>query len=210
MVQVGSYKELISSSSTFARFLQDIDQHEKMSRSLSQQQSVVESIISKKDKEDDPTSGPVNVEIKLEGKIRWHVYFSYLRAGVEVVLGCCLIIGMFSAFEIISIASGWWLVSWSNDESRRYLNRTSCLSVNTTNTDPLKLMSETEWNAHRNHRFYMFAGESFGSEGLSSGMTFVLALAGALFCLICLRSFAFVSMCLNAARVLHDKCVRSR
>ena len=210
MVQMGSYKELMGSSSTFARLLEDVDQHEQISRSLSQQQSVVESIISEKDTGDDPTSGPVNVEVQLEGNIRWHVYFSYLRAGVGVILGCCLIIGMFSAYEIISIGSGWWLVSWSNDESRRYLNRTSCLSVNATSMDPLKLMSETEWNAHRNQRFYVFAGQSHDRDGLSSGMNLVLALVGALFCLTCLRSFACVSIFLNAARVLHDKCVHSR
>ena len=87
---------------------------------------MVESIISEKESEDDPTSGPANVGIQLEGNIRWHVYFSYLRAGVGALLGCYLIIGMFSTYEIISIASGWWLVSWSNDESRRYLNSTSC------------------------------------------------------------------------------------
>ena len=209
MVQMGSYQELMGSSSTFARLLQEIDQHDQLPMSLSQQQSVVESDNSENRSEVDPTSGPVNEETKIEGHVRWHVYFSYLRAGVGVVLGCCLIIGTFSAYEIISVASSWWLVSWSNDESLRYRNSSiSCLSGNATDVNPLKWMSETEWNAHRNQRFYVFAGESHEDERLTSGMNVVLALVGTLLCLICLRSFALVTICLNAARVLHDKFVR--
>jgi len=157
---MGTYGELLTSSSTFAQLLEDINQHEQEqhSVSLSNQQSMIGSINSEKeDLEEDINLLPKNIETKQEGTVKWIVYVSYLRAGVGVILGFVLIVIIFSTQQAIGIYSNWWLAAWSNDESRRHRNLTNCMNMQDKKTDEIHRMNDVEWNTHRDRRFYTFS-----------------------------------------------------
>ena len=165
MVHIGTYEELLASSSAFAQLLEDINQHgqEQQSQAVSfvNQQSMIGSINSEKEKEDgDEDMNPLatNLETKQEGVVKWNVYISYLRAGVGIILGFALIVLIFSMQQGIAMYSNWWLAAWSNEESRRHQNSTNCAHIRDKKTDGIDTMSESEWNRHRNHRFYTFCG----------------------------------------------------
>jgi hypothetical protein len=76
----GVYEELLASSSSFAPLLDDIHQHE-----LGEQQSTVDLAILETDDTKDALLPPTSVEIKQEGIVKWHVYTTYLRAGVGLL-----------------------------------------------------------------------------------------------------------------------------
>ncbi len=159
MVHMGTYEELLISSSTFAQLLEDINQHEQEQRSVSfsNQQSMIGSISSEKeDLEEDINLLPKNLETKQEGIVKWNVYISYLRAGVGVIIGFVLIVIIFSIQQAIGIYSNWWLAAWSNDESRRHRNLTTCMNMRDKKTDEIHRMNDVEWNTHRDRRFYIF------------------------------------------------------
>ncbi len=163
MVEIGTYQELLASSSAFAQLLEDINQHEQeqKSRTVSfiNQQSIISSINSEKeDGDDDINPLATNLETKQEGSVKWNIYVSYLRAGVGMILGVVLIVLIFSMQQGIAMYSNWWLAAWSNEESRRHQNSTNCAHMREKKTDGIDTMSESEWNRHRNHRFYTFCG----------------------------------------------------
>ncbi|CAF3943944.1 unnamed protein product [Rotaria sp. Silwood1] len=122
MIQMGTYEELLLSSSIFAQLLENINQHEQKQQtdSLSNQQSRIGSISSEKENSDEEDINvlPKNLETKSEGTVKWNVYISYLRAGVGVIFGFLLIIIIFSIQQTISIYNNWWLAAWSDDENR--------------------------------------------------------------------------------------------
>lgn len=161
MVQMGTYEELLSSSSGFAELLEDINQHEQEHQSvvLLNQQSIISSISSEKeDLEDDINSLPKNLEIKQEGTVKWNVYISYLRAGVGLIVGIISMLVIFSTQQTVAIYSNWWLAAWSNDESRRHQNLTNCIHTHNNKTDEINRMNDIEWNKHRARRFYIYCG----------------------------------------------------
>jgi hypothetical protein len=168
---MGTYSELLSSSASFARLLEDINQHqqeqeqkqehEQQSISLTKQPSRIDSINSEKEKKEEIKSVPLNVETKQEGTVKWNVYISYLRAGVGVILGLFLIISIFSAQQAIALYSNWWLAEWSNDEGHRHRVYNNCISAVDQKMNRIRLMSNTEWNEHRNRQFYAFSGKYF-------------------------------------------------
>jgi hypothetical protein len=169
MVQMGTYEELLVSSSKFAQLLEDINQHkqEQKSASFSNQQSMIGSINSEKDDiEDDMNSLPKNLETKQEGTVKWTVYVSYLRAGIGVILGFILIVTIFSTQQAIGIYSNWWLAAWSNDENRRHRNLTNCMDIRDKKSDEIHRMNDVEWNRHRDRRFYIFCGQFFDEVSL--------------------------------------------
>ncbi|CAF3773412.1 unnamed protein product [Rotaria sp. Silwood1] len=101
MVQMGTYEELLVSSTSFTQLLENINQHEQEQQqplSLLNQQSMISSINSETDNidEEDINSLPKNLETKQKGTVKWNVYVSYLRAGVGVILGFLLIIIIFA------------------------------------------------------------------------------------------------------------------
>jgi hypothetical protein len=162
MVQIGTYKELLASSSTFAQLLEDINQHEQeqQSVSLSNQQSMISSISSEKDDvEEDINSLPKNLETKQEGTVKWNVYISYLRAGFGLIFGFILIIIIFSTQQVLGIYTNWWLAGWSNDESHRHRNLTNCINMRDNKTDEIHRMNDVEWNTYRDRRFYIFCSQ---------------------------------------------------
>jgi len=163
MVQMGTYEELLVSSPEFAQLLEDINQHEleqQQSVSLTNQRSMIGSIHSEKDVEEEEVvnSLPTNIERKEEGTVKLNVYVSYLRAGVGVIMGFVLILVIFSASQAIMIYSNWWLATWSDDESRRYRNSTNCMNIRDEKTDKIQRMNGVEWKNHRDQRFYILCG----------------------------------------------------
>ncbi len=159
-MHMGTYSNLLSSSTSFARLLEDINQHkqERQPVTLRKQVSMVGSLSSEKEEEEELLSLPTNIEIQQEGKVKWSVYISYLRAGVGVVLGLLLVLTIFPAQQATSLYANWWLAEWSNDGSQRQRIHSNCTSIRDHKTNKIGLMSETEWNAHQNRRFYTFCG----------------------------------------------------
>lgn len=161
MAQMGTYEELLTSSSAFAELLEDINQHERKERSISytNQQSMIGSISSEKDDDDEEKSFlPTNAEVKQEGTVKWTVFVSYLRAGVGVVPGLILIVVIFSAQQALATFVSWWLAAWSNEESSRHRNSTDCLGGRHNKTEKIHNMNDVEWARHRDHRFYAYCG----------------------------------------------------
>ncbi|CAF1354990.1 unnamed protein product [Rotaria sordida] len=193
MVQMGTYEELLVSSSSFAQLLEDINQHEQQQQPafLLNQQSMIGSINSEKDnvEEEDINSLPKNAETKQKGTVKVNVYVSYLRAGIGVILGFLLIIIIFLTLQAITIYSNWWLAAWSNDESHHHnQNSTNCMVIQDKKNDRIYQMNDIEWNKYRNRRFYIFC-----------------VLVSILCFLIFLRTIVCQLICLNAGRVLHNK-----
>ncbi|CAF0789068.1 unnamed protein product [Adineta steineri] len=190
MIQMGTYNELISSSSSFAHLLEDINQQEQqqIAANIQQQQSIISSIYSEKEDEDEATS---NIDTKQQGAIKWTVYTSYIKAGLGCVFGSFFILFLLTAYQATFMYSSWWIATWSDDESHRYRNYNQCISTTIENRSHLYLMSDNEWNIYRNQKFYSYCG--------------IIIL---LLILTFLRTFALELMCLNAGRVLHNKMFR--
>ncbi|CAF4098406.1 unnamed protein product [Adineta steineri] len=190
MIQMGTYNELISSSSSFAHLLEDINQQEQqqIAANIQQQQSIISSIYSEKEDEDEVMS---NIDTKQQGAIKWTVYTSYIKAGLGCVFGSFFILFLLTAYQATFMYSSWWIATWSDDESHRYRNYNQCISTTIENRSHLYLMSENEWNIYRNQKFYSYCG--------------IIIL---LLILTFLRTFALELMCLNAGRVLHNKMFR--
>jgi hypothetical protein len=164
MVEMGTYAELVSTSASFARLLEDINQHHQEQKQEQRQRAAtlltrhsrIGSISGEKEDEEEIELLPTNIETKQEGIIKWGVYLSYLRAGVGVILGLFLIITIFSAQQATALFSNWWLAEWSNDESNRHRVYNNCTSRIDQKTNRIRLMSNTEWNEYRDRRFYTY------------------------------------------------------
>jgi hypothetical protein len=159
MVQIGTYRELLSSAS-FAHLLENINQHEqeqqRRSVSLTKQLSRISSI--NLGKEEDIQSSLMNIERKEEGTVKWNVYASYLRAGVGLILGLVLIITIFTTHQATILYSNWWLAEWNDDEDHRHRLYNNCTRILNHKMEKIRMMSDIEWNEHRNRRFYTFCG----------------------------------------------------
>jgi hypothetical protein len=160
MMQIGTYTELISSSSSFAHLLEDIHQQQKQESiiNLQKQQSIISSIYSEGEKEEESIT---NIDTKQEGSIKWNVYTSYIKAGLGCVLGFLLIVLIFATHQVASLYSSWWLATWSDDESHRYRTLDTCTSEVSKNVNNLRSMTDNQWNTYRNRRFYIYCGEFY-------------------------------------------------
>ncbi|UJR31956.1 hypothetical protein I4U23_019429 [Adineta vaga] len=199
MMQIGTYTELLSSSASFSRLLEDINQHRQEqeqpkildgNKTIDRNLSRMSSFGSEKD-EEDPLSMPTNIEIKQEGTVKWSVYVSYLRAGIGVIVGLLVIVTVFSMQQATALYSSWWLAEWSNDETQRHRVFDNCTTMIDKKTDIIRSMNENEWNEHRNQRFYTYCG--------------VVII---LFSITLLRVATTEFICLNAGRILHNKMFR--
>ena len=123
---MGIYAELLATSTSFLRLLEDINQHkqektqerereeEHASVTMIRQISNVGSVSSElNDGMEDLSSLPTSIKTKQEGTVKWHVYMSYLRSGVGLVAGLLLIVIMYSAQQAASSMSKCWLTRWS-------------------------------------------------------------------------------------------------
>ncbi|CAF3410899.1 unnamed protein product [Rotaria socialis] len=195
MVEMGTYEELISTSTSFARLLEDINQHEHEQEienetvTVIKRLSEVNSMISENgNQEDDGKPLPTNIETKQEGIVKWNVYLSYIRAGIGLTLGLTIMLVVYCGQQAFALTSNWWLAEWSNDEGHRHRAYDNCTIANYPKVDRIHSMSENEWNEHRNQRFYIFCGIVVG-----------------LFSVTLLRVVITEFICLNAGRILHDK-----
>ena len=153
MVEMGTYNELMSTSASFAHLLEDIHQQEQESAiHIQTQQSIISSVCSEGD--DEEVLG-VSVDTKQEGSVRWDVYSSYVKAGIGCTVGFLFIVLILTAHQVIYFYSSWWLAIWSDDEGHRYTNMNNC----SVNVSRIRSMSDDEWNAYRDRKFYIYCGE---------------------------------------------------
>ncbi|CAF0980830.1 unnamed protein product [Rotaria sp. Silwood1] len=186
MVQMGTYNELITSSTSFAHLLEDIHQQKhEFSSDIEQQQSIISTVCLEEDNEEDLMT---NTDTKQEGSIRWNVYRSYIRAGVGCIFGFFFILLILIANQAIFLCSSWWLAVWTDAETHRYKTFDNCTSISAKKVNNIHSMTENEWNIYRNRKFYIYCG--------------IILL---LLLLTFLRAFTLKLMCLNAGRVLHNK-----
>ena len=211
MTSMGTYEELLGSSPSFAQLLEDIHQHEQEQKSnaLLTQQSMIGSINSEKDDGEETNAAPTNTETKQQGTVQWHVYVAYLRAGAGLVLGSALVLVIFSSQQLASVYSNWWLAVWSDDETLRHQNETSCNDKQDEKMLRIQLMNDKEWKAHRDQRFYTFAGKWHKVISESDVRISVIVLFLIFFLLVCLRVVVSRLICLNAGRVLHNQWASS-
>ena len=157
MIEIGTYNELISSSSSFAHLLEDIhQQRQEFPKYVERHYSISSASTDIQYKEQAIT----NIDTKQEGSIKWNVYILYMRAGLGCTFSFFFILLILFAHQATYLYSNWWLANWSDDESHRYRNFTNCTSVVVKNINHIHSMSENEWNIHRNQRFYTYCGKS--------------------------------------------------
>lgn len=162
MVQMGTYNELLSSSTSFSRLLEYINQHEEEIRTnVQNQQSVISSIHSEKGDEEDLSNSYTHIDKKQEGIVQWHVYTSYIRAGLSSIFGFIILMLIFICQQGTAILSSWWLASWSDDESHRHGLFNNCTSIIVEKINNVRLLNNDEWNAHRNNRFYIYCSKLY-------------------------------------------------
>ena len=159
MLEMGTYTELFASSASFRRLLDNIHQQEQ------QQENTAESRLRRSSRRrttlekenDDELAG--SLETKREGSVRWHVYLSYLQAGVGLVTGAIFVSVIFGFRELVFIFYSWWLAEWSDDEGHRHQSRSNCTDTKQQKVETIQSMSETEWNGYRNGRFFTCCGQ---------------------------------------------------
>ena len=161
MIQKGTYAELLSSSRSLIDLIRNISQQQSDKKSEYDQESVCLRQQSFKldpevEVDEKLTSTPENIETKQEGMVKWNVFVSYLRAGIGVIPGLLLILVIFTVHQAISILSTWWLAKWSDDEGHRHSNFLNCTNTIDQRTKVIRSLDETQWNEHRNHRFYVY------------------------------------------------------
>lgn len=176
---MGTYNDLLASSTLFSRLLDDTHQHEQNDAAdlpredehelpvdlqdedeeerhvdVTHQQLTINSTSSQR--EDEILLQSTSVEAKQSGTLKWHVYLTYLRAGAGIVVGFLLLSLVSAAQQGAYIFSSWWLAAWNDDESYRHTVLNNCTSNQQNNT--IWYMTEAEWTHYRNRRFYIYCG----------------------------------------------------
>jgi hypothetical protein len=165
----------------------------------------MDSISPEIEQEEDVQSLPNNIETKKEGTVKWNVYLSYLRAGVGAILGLFLIITTFPAQQAAAIYSNWWLAEWSSDEGHRHDIAKNCTNIINQKTSRIRLMNDIEWNEHRNQRFYTFCCRLINNIFFLNTLYLFVGIVAVLFLATLIRVINTEFICLNAARVLHNR-----
>lgn len=157
---MGTYTDLLDSSSSCAHLFQDTYEHnQNHPADLQKQRSIIDSNSIKKEVEEEIfTRLPTNVETKQEGTVKWHVYASYLKAGGNMLVSFLLIALFFVVQQTTTIFGNWWLARLNDDESQRHGLFTNCSKVSIRENNIILLMNDTEWNEHRNLQFYIYCG----------------------------------------------------
>ena len=167
MVEMGTYDELLASSSSFKRLLENIHQRKKEEEqeqpeyytSSARKRSVRYVTFTGTENDTTLSIDPETFETKEEGAVKWNVYVEYLQAGVGRVCGVLLILFTFGFREVAFIFHGWWLAEWSDDEGHRHQHRNNCTSTITRKMTMIQSMDDNQWNDYRNNRFYFYCGE---------------------------------------------------
>ncbi|CAF4506259.1 unnamed protein product [Rotaria sp. Silwood2] len=195
---MGTYIDLLASSSLFGSLHADIYQneqensvdlhHEDVQESpvdLSHQQLTINSTSSQQ--EDEVLMQSTSVETKQTGRLKWHIFVAYLRAGAGIVVGFLLVTLVSAAQQGAFIFSSWWLAAWNDDESYRHNIPNNCTSSQQNNT--IWDMTDAEWNHYRNRRFYIYCGIVLISILITLFRTVVIEL---MFC--CFQVFGVVAL----------------
>jgi hypothetical protein len=161
---MGRYDQLRQMPS-ITHLLESVHQHdqsdEPLTVSFERQQSVVESICSATSNEEKMPSPRTSVETQQEGRVSWHVFGAYLRAGIGLLPGLVLLFGLSSAQQGITIYSNWRLAMWSIDENSRYQIPHTCKSMISQQTNPIPDITDVQWNIQRNQNFFTYCGSYF-------------------------------------------------
>ena len=170
MVEKGTYEELLASSPLFSRLLENIhQQEEKEQQQLAQNEHQTDGhpkhiIRCMTSTETDPEEVSLldrqHSEVKQKGVVKWHVHISYFRAGAGLFFGVFLLIFIFGFREVSVVVARWWLAKWSDDESHRHRSLNNCSKIVDENINRIRSMNSTEWDLHRNNRFYIYCGRS--------------------------------------------------
>jgi hypothetical protein len=159
---MGTYTELVTSSSSFNRLLDNIHQQEQEQHEhpidIQYRLSTRSMTASDKDIDEEMLLLTENIEMKREGTVNWYVYMSYLQAGAGLILGIFLVTFIFGIREAASVYYSWWLAKWSDDESYRYRYLNNCTDVSNPKIDTIRSMNDIQWNNYRNERFYAYCG----------------------------------------------------
>lgn len=159
MIHMSTYNELIASSLSFNRLLDNIHQQDQEhSTDIPYRRSSTSRTISEKETEEDMLFEIDNTETKEEGLVNWRVYISYLRAGAGLILGIFLVTFVFGIREIANVYYSWWLAKWTDDEGYRHSSFNNCTNLNNPKMKLIKSMNDTQWNNYRNERFYYYCG----------------------------------------------------
>jgi hypothetical protein len=179
MAGMGTYNDLLASSSLFCHLLDDIHQkkqepsvdlqhedeqersvelqHEdeqERSVDLRREQLTINSTSSQK--ENKRLMQSTSVETKQTGRLKWRVYVAYLRAGAGIIVGFLLVSLVSAVQQAAYIFSSWWLAAWNDDEGYRHMILNNCTTSKQNNT--IWYMTDAEWNHYRNRRFYIYCG----------------------------------------------------
>lgn len=161
MVETGTYEELLASSSSFSRLLENIHQQKQQQERSGipdHKRTLGYTANAETDDEEVITASTVNVESKKEGSVHWHVYIAYIQAGASLVLSLFLIIVVFGLRESLSVFYDRWLAEWSNDESYRYRQFNNCSNQNSQLVNTIQSMNATEWDKYQHGRFNIYSG----------------------------------------------------
>jgi capsular polysaccharide biosynthesis protein len=165
MIQIGTYTELLSTSASFSRLLEDINQYQQeqtqQATTMANRLSKINSISMENEDEAEIASLLTEIEPKQEGTVKWNVYVSYLRAGIGVVVGTSLILTVYSAHQALHLYSNRWLAEWSDEENHRFRVSNNCTNVFTQKIQRIRSMNDIEWNEYRAERFYGFSSKLF-------------------------------------------------
>ena len=154
---MGTYEELLATSTSFAQLLEDIDQH-KQPNETERPPPFERFTSSDTEQESDQLLQSEIAEMHEKGTVKSHVYFNYLRAGFGLVPGLTVIVVMFGMREAVVIFHNWWLAKWSEDEGHRRSSFNKCSQSNESGIQKIQSFSENEWNGQRNQNFYLFCG----------------------------------------------------
>lgn len=220
---MGTYNELLLSSSLFCRLLDDIHQRE---REQEESSPLAPEPAEEEEEEEEirvdspPSNSTINaasavkgeealsrsstVETKAKGRLKWQVYLSYLRAGAGLVLGLVLVTVVSGVQQGAYIFGNWWLAQWNDEESFRHRIFANCSLDEQNNT--IWTMTDQQWNEYRNRRFYIYSGLSSSRRSRTLWRRWSLVGLVLIFIVIALfRTVIIELMFVNAARVLHNK-----
>jgi hypothetical protein len=102
---MGTYDELLITSSTFTRLLDNIHQQKQSEHSndIHRRRSFHDMTSVETENEEEQLLLTDDLEMKEKGAVKWRVYIEYLRAGVGLTLGLVWLISILCIREAISV-----------------------------------------------------------------------------------------------------------
>ena len=160
---MGTFDELLVSSSDFAQLIEDIHRPEREENSsvLSTEKSINSSISVDENVLKDSIPAETNIETKKEGSVGFRIFFAYMKAGVGLVFGSVLLFLVLGLHQVSAIGNYWYLAIWSDDQTHRHLNLTSCSTKPTSNVYRIQAMTDLEWSLHQKEHFQIFSGMQY-------------------------------------------------